>query len=252
MLSYVLEISIAGEAKMLHSGPGALVPSLLLAACAWSSTAQAATAVDLELVLAVDVSGSVSRDEQALERTGLVAAFQDRQVIEAILALPRGLAVAVVAFAGAGQTRTIVGWQLLSDTASVQAFAQQVAESLPFAFERCGLTAVGDALRWSQQALVDNAYVGAARIDVAGDGSSSEGEDTATSRDRAVAAGITVSGLAIQNEEFRLEEYYRRNVIGGPGAFVLTAVDYESFALAMRLKLLRELAPGPTAERGPI
>ena len=237
---------------MFHTRMGALISSLVLAGCPWSSTTLAATAVDFELVLAVDVSGSVSRDEQELERTGLVRAFQDAQVIEAVRALPRGLAVAVVAFAGAGQTRTIVGWQLLSDTASVRAFAQQIAEALPFAFERCGLTAVGDALRWSQQELADNAYVGVAKIDVAGDGSSSEGEDTATARDRAVAAGITISGLAIQNEEFRLEEYYRRNVIGGPGAFVLTAVDYESFALAMRLKLLRELAPGPTAERGPI
>jgi hypothetical protein len=232
---------------MLHARLGALAPSLLLAACPLSSAALAAMPVDVELVLAVDVSGSVSRDEQELERTGLVRAFQDPQVIDAIRALPRGLAVAVVAFAGAGQTRTVVGWQLLNDAASAWAFAARLAEALPFAFERCGLTAVGDALRWSQQELADNPYSGAAKIDVAGDGSSSEGEDTAASRDRAVAAGITISGLAIQNEEYRLEEYYHRNVIGGPGAFVLTAVDYESFAAAMRLKLLRELAPGPTA-----
>ncbi len=91
-----------------------------------------------------------------------------------------------------------------------------------------------------------------AEIDVVGDGQSSDGESPGPARDRAVAVGVTINGLAIVNEEPYLDEYYRRTVIGGPAAFVLTAVDYESFALTMRRKLLQEIAPGPSAARGPI
>jgi hypothetical protein len=221
--------------------------ALMAALIALPMAARAGQPVDIELVLAVDVSGSINRDEQELERTGLVRAFQDDQVIDPIRALPRGLAVAVVAFAGAGQTRTAVGWQHLTDATTTLAFAARIAAAFPVRFERCGLTAIGDALAASLQELGTNAYVGRAKIDVSGDGMSSEGRDTASARDRALAAGVTINGLAILNEEFRLEEYYRRAVIGGPGAFVLAAADYESFALAIRLKLLRELAPGPTA-----
>ena len=94
-----------------------------------------------------------------------------------------------------------------------------------------------------------NGYRGLAKVDVSGDGQSSEGEDTASARDRALAAGVTINGLVILNEESHLEEYYRKTVIGGPGVFVLTAVDFTSFAEAIRLKLLRELAPAPSADR---
>ena len=88
-----------------------------------------------------------------------------------------------------------------------------------------------------------------AKIDVSGDGKSSDGEYPGPARDRAVAAGITINGLAILNEEPYLAEYYRRTVIGGPGAFVMSATGYESFAEAIRLKLVRELVPGPVAVR---
>ena len=216
------------------------------------AVAAAEQPVDVELVLAVDVSGSVDADEQALERTGLVQALQDQGVIEAISRLPLGLAVAVVAFAGAGQTRTIVPWRRLTDDGQIAGFAAEIAGAFPVVFEYAHKTAIGDAIDWSRQELMGNGYRGRPEIDVVGDGESSDGEYPGPARDRAVAVGITINGLAILNEEPYLDEYYRRTVIGGPGAFVLTTVDYESFALAMRRKLLQEIAPGPSAARGPI
>jgi hypothetical protein len=127
------------------------------------------------------------------------------------------------------------------------AFADRIAAVFPVRFEYTHKTAIGDALLWSMTELADNGYVGAARIDVSGDGTSSDGEYPGPARDRAVAAGITISGLAILNEEPYLDEYYHRTVIGGPGAFVMTAADYSSYAAALRRKLLQELAPGPSA-----
>ena len=166
-------------------------------------------------------------------------------------ALPRRLAVAVVGFAGADQTRTVVGWQRVSDERGAAALADQIADAFPITWSECGgLTAVGEAIAWSLWELARNAYDGMAEIDVSGDGSNSQGEDLTAARDRAVATGVPINRLAIINEETRLAEYYQRKVIGGLGAFVLTAVDHTSLALAIRLKLLRELAPRPVAARG--
>lgn len=219
------------------------------ALCAASAEVGAETPVDVELVLAVDVSGSVDAGEQELERTGLVRAFREPVVIDAIVGLPRGLAVAVVAFAGAGQTRTVVSWRRLVDPADIAAFADQIATAFPVQFAYANSTAIGDGILWSQRELASNGYRGRAKIDVSGDGRSCDGEYPGPARDRAVAAGIVINGLAILNEEPDLDEYYRRTVIGGPGAFVMTAADYESFAQAIGRKLLQEVAPGPTASR---
>ncbi len=163
--------------------------ALLSIPFALTSNASALVPVDIELVLAVDVSGSVNSAEQELERTGLVRAFQDKAVIDAISTLPRGLAVAVVAFAGAGQTRTVVGWQHLTNSATSALFAERIAAAFPVAFDKCKMTAIGDALTWSLKELAGNGYGGLAKVDVSGDGRSSEGEDTASARDRALAAG---------------------------------------------------------------
>jgi hypothetical protein len=208
-------------------------------------------AVDIELVLAIDVSGSVDAGEQALERTGLVEAFRDPAVVAAIEALPAGLAVAVVAFAGEGQVRTVVGWRRVSDGADCAALARAIGAAFPILYP-AGKTAIGDALAWSRGELASNGYRGRAKIDVSGDGRSTQGAYPGPERDLAVAAGITINGLAIVNEEPYLAEYFRRTVIGGPGAFVMTADDYASFAGAIRRKLLQELAPGPTSARGPV
>jgi hypothetical protein len=203
--------------------------------------------VDLELVLAVDVSGSVDATEQALQRHGLVAAFRDPEVSEAIAALPQGLAVALVAWAGAGQQQTPVGWRRLTDRASAEDFAARVDAALAVPFGP-GKTAIGGALAWSLAELAGNGFDGRAKIDVSGDGFN-DGAPPGPVRDAAVASGITINGLAITSDEPYLADYYQRNVAGGPGSFVVIASDYRAFGAAIRRKLLRELVPGPTAAR---
>ena len=154
-----------------------------------------------------------------------------------------------MAFAGAGQTRTVVGWRRLTDRQTIDDLAERIAAAFPVEFAYAHKTAIGDAVSWSMGELASNGFAGRADIDVSGDGMSSDGEYPGPARDRAVAAGITINGLAILNEEPYLAEYYRRTVIGGPGAFVMSATGYESFAEAIRLKLLHELVPGPVAVR---
>jgi Protein of unknown function (DUF1194) len=205
--------------------------------------------VDVELVLAVDLSGSVDDAEQGLQREGLVAAFRDPEVADAIAALPEGVAVALVAWAGAGQVRTLVAWRRLTDKVSAGDFAARVGAALPAAFGPGGKTAIGDALTWSLAELAGNGFAGRAKIDVSGDGHNTDGAYPGPVRDTAVAAGVTINGLAIVNQEPSLANYYRKNVIGGPGAFVMAADDYRAFGEAIRRKLLRELAPGPVAAR---
>jgi hypothetical protein len=214
-----------------------------------NQSAYGAEAVDIELVLAVDVSGSVDGAEQELQRRGLAAAFRDPGVVAAIRALPSGLAAAVVAFAGAAQCRTVVDWRLLTDQASTEGFADAVGDAFPVAFDYTHKTAIGDALVCSRDELAHNGFQGRATIDVSGDGHTTDGVYPGPVRDAAVAAGVTINGLAIVNEEPYLEDYYRRNVVGGSGAFVMTADDYDAFGKAIRRKLLRELEPGPTAAR---
>ncbi len=200
--------------------------------------------VDIELVLAVDVSGSVDGVEQDLQRRGLSGAFRDVAVIDAITALPDGLAVALVAWAGVDEQRTLIAWHRLTDAASAMQFADLIDGALPVELGSSPYTALGDALIWSLAELARNGYAGRGKIDVSGDGRNNCGEYPQPVRDRAVADGVTINGLAILNEDPYLTNFYQRSVIGGPGAFVLSATDYESFAEAMRRKLLRELAPG--------
>ena len=213
------------------------------------SAALATQPVDIELVLAIDLSGSVDGAEQALQRDGLAAAFRDREVVDAIGSLAGGAAMALVGWAGAGQERMLVPWCHLSGRASAADFADRIAAALPARFDGPAKTAIGDALAWSLAPLASNAFTGRRVVDVAGDGRSTDGAYPGPERDKGVAAGATINGLVILNEEPYLDEYYRLTVIGGPGAFVMSIADYGDYAVAIRRKLLRELAPGPTASQ---
>ena len=206
---------------------------------------------DIELVLAVDVSISVDSLELDLQRQGLSAAFRDPAVIDAIRANPQGVAVAMMLWAGEGQQRTVVDWMRLTDGASAERFAAAIDAALTGDPMLVGKTAIGDALYVALQALDANGIDGSRRkIDVSGDGHANEGLKPERVRDFAVSGGITINGLAIINDEPYLEEYYRKHVIGGPGAFVLVAADYHDFVEAVRRKLLRELTPAETADKG--
>ncbi|MEE8505145.1 MAG: DUF1194 domain-containing protein [Kiloniellales bacterium] len=204
--------------------------------------------VDLELVLALDASASVSDEEFDLQVFGLAEAFRHRSVVQAIRAAgDLGLAVALVQWADYRQHALSVDWAVLRDTASARQFAKRidgVKRSV------AGSTAIGGALEFAILQLGGNGFAGRRKvIDVSGDGRSNQGPAAWLVRNLAVARGITVNGLAILNEDPTLDRYYLTNVIGGPGAFVMTANDYAAYRLAILTKLVTEISGPPTAAR---
>ena len=204
--------------------------------------------VDLEIVLAVDASASVSDEEFNLQVRGLAEAFRHRSVGQAISATgDLGLAVALIQWADYRQHALSVDWTVVRDAASARQFAKQVDGVRRTVY---GNTALGVALEFAILQLEGNGFAGRRKvIDVSGDGPSNQGSAAWLVRDLAVARGITVNGLAILNEVPTLDRYYFTNVIGGPGAFVMTANDYAAYRLAILTKLLKEISGPPTAAR---
>ena len=210
-------------------------------------------AVDLELALGVDVSASVSEAEFDLQRHGLAEAFRD-PAVQAALEAGDGIAVALFYWAGDQEQSMVVEWSLVSDAASSAEFADKIETTerrfgapLGRSGRSSGKTAIGEAMWFGAQATVTNAYVGErVVVDISGDGWTNTGRTSASIRDRVVAAGITLNGLAILNEVADLVAYYRDNVVGGPGAFVESASDYHDFVRAIRRKLLREILWRPS------
>jgi uncharacterized protein DUF1194 len=223
-----------------------LVALALIALAGSSSRSLAEVPVELELILAVDASGSVSAAEFDLQVQGLAAAFRDRDVIAAIQdAGPGGIAIALVQWSSPGQQLLAVNWSLVFDSASAETIAQKIVAAGRLIL---GETAIDGALRFAMVELAVNAYSGERRIiDLSGDGATNWGASPDRARDQAVTAGITINGLAVANEQPDLGHYYRDHVIGGPGAFVITAANYEDFARAIRLKLIEEIAGRPAA-----
>lgn len=214
------------------------------------ATAQpaAAKSVDLALVLAVDVSGSVNNERFELQRRGYAEAFASREVMDAIAAGENhAIIVTLVEWSGAGHQRQMIGWTLVEDPASAESFGSAIAEaSRAFA----DWTSISGAIDYSM-ALFAQAPAESARrvIDISGDGINNNGRSVLEARDAAVNAGVTLNGLPILTEYPDLDAYYQENVIGGPGAFALAASDFNSFGAAILGKLVREIAgtPGPTA-----
>jgi len=219
----------------------------------------AAVTVDLELVLAVDVSSSISRREYQLQMQGLAQAFRSREVIETIVNFaPRGVAVSLFQWGGVGEHATMVPWLLVMDAAGAETVAAAIDRSLRLG-ENSG-TALGEAIRIATEMFEASGYEGARRvIDVSGDGHANVGIAPSDARAAALAAGITVNGLVILNEEPELDRYYSAHVIGGEGAFLIDATDFEDFARAIRAKLVREIggdrlveAPSEDGGAGPV
>ncbi len=205
--------------------------------------ASAQTPVELELVLAVDTSASVSNDEYTLQMAGIANAFRHPEVLEAITSYGvSGVAVTVVQWSAGDQQMQSVRWHHVSDADSAERLARKIEVS-PRAFG-VNTTAIGSALRFSVRLFDGNGFAGRRQtIDVSGDGRNNAGLVASTERDRAVAAGVTVNGLAILNGDTELARYYRINVMGGARAFVDTADDFVDFARAIRDKLIREISP---------
>lgn len=202
-----------------------------------------AAAVELELVLAIDVSASVNDDEYALQRLGTVAAFRDPAVQDAVSMAPGGIAVTVFHWASRGYQVVAIPWTRLQSPESVDAFADEVAR-MPRLISGGG-TSIHAALAFGHRLFDDSPVTGRRRIiDLAGNGVADELTATLKTRDRIVAAGVVINGLAIEELKDDLTSYFRDNLIGGPGAFVETAWDFHDFANALRRKLLREIG-GP-------
>jgi hypothetical protein len=219
----------------------------------WNAHSHAKEPVDLLLVLAADVSRSVDADKFELQREGYSAAFGDPRVINAITSGLHGrIAVCFIEWSGAGSQRLVIDWTRIEDVSSAKQFADQLLE-IPRSFANTTSISCGIDIALAQ---LGRAPFDAERrvIDISGDGNNNSGGDVRLSRDEAAAAGVTVNGLVILTDERfswspehtnpagGLEKYYRDNVIGGPGAFVLVAKDFNSFGNLLIKKLIAEIA----------
>jgi len=207
------------------------------------------TVVDLELVLAVDVSNSIDLDEARLQRDGYIAALGDESVLAAITAGRTGrIALAYVEWASVDHFEVVVDWQLTDSDASAALFATRLKAS---PISRALTTATGAAIDRAAALFTANGYAGRRVIDISGDGIANAGPRVERSRDRAVAAGITINGLPIAFDpdnphglpnKVDLARYWRECIIGDPGPFVVVAESFRTFARAVREKLVLEIA----------
>lgn len=229
---------------VLRTCLGAALLSLLIA----TSPAQAVP-VDLELVLAIDVSYSVDNEEAQLQRQGYFDALVHPRVLQAIAGGPnKAIAVAYMEWAGNFHNRIVADWTIIRDRASAEAFVARIAATIP---TRASRTSISGAIDFAVRMFDDNGFEGTRRvIDVSGDGKNNQGRPAWAARDDAVARGITINGLPIvggapnfgQPPEDDLVDHYRDEVIGGPGAFLVVAEGFNAFTNAVLSKLVREVA----------
>src|SRR6185437_999815 len=206
-----------------------------------------AEGVDLLLVLAADVSRSIDDLEFDLQRKGYAAALSDPRVLKAITGgANRAIALSFIEWSGSGEQKVVVDWTTIRDGEDAGVVAQQILKA-PRSF--LSRTSISEAIDFSVAQLGD-ARAAAERkvIDISGDGTSNAGRPVTDARDEAVAKGITINGLAIINTQTRpgfqmhtqppggLPNYYRENVIGGTGSFLLVVENFDTFTDAMTRK----------------
>ncbi len=222
--------------------------------------AHAAEPVDVALVLVTDVSRSIDDSEFELEKQGYATAFTNPEVIAAIHGGPIGaIAVTYIEFASTYEVKTLLDWTVIRDDSSARAFSERLVRTPRSAY---GRTAIGSGIELGLKALSTAPYDAQRRvIDVCGDGTNNNGPDVSGVRDDAVAAGITINGLAIINDHpvswtfahvqppGGLANYYRENVTGGNGSFVSEVHDFQTFGTAMTRKLINEIADAGTHRR---
>ncbi|MFG1395058.1 DUF1194 domain-containing protein [Xanthobacter agilis] len=243
-----------GTRRLWH---GAWLAGLALVASDAATAGEAGTTpVDLELVLAVDISYSMDTEEQALQRNGYAAAVTSPEFLQALRLGPQGrIAVAYVEWAGENEQQVVVAWRIIDGPQTAQAFAAAVT-SAPL--HRVYRTSISSALLYSADQFDLNGFKGPRRvIDVSGDGVNNQGPPVEVARDAVVGRGITVNGLplvmkrgsAAAVDAPELDIYYEDCVIGGPGAFVIPVEHMSEFARAIKTKLVLEVAgvvPEPT------
>lgn len=231
------------------------VAALLMAVAAWlgPAPARAEGDVDLLLVLAADVSRSLDAKKFGLQRQGYAAALVLPRVLKAIESGPMGrIAICFIEWSGASAQAVMVDWTVIANADDAQRFAAKVLEAPRPFYDR---TAIGNAIDYSV-AHLERAPMRGTRwvIDVSGDGTSNAGRSVLVARDAALAKGITINGIAILSEvplpsnpwhthpPGGLLAWYENNVIGGPGAFAISADGFEAFGASIASKLIKEIA----------
>ena len=230
----------------------ALMRGVLIFACAAiepiGAVAAAEVRVDLELVLAVDVSRSMDMDELGIQRDGYAAAFRHPDVISAIRSGPlQSIAVTYVEWAGPEHQVVVLPWTIIDGEAAARAFSDRLLSSPP---GRYSGTSISGGLIFAASAFADNGFAGERRvIDVSGDGPNNRGVPVEPVRTEIVEQGITINGLPLLVKEpfgpysiDNLDVYYEECVIGGPGAFLIPVHDMSQLAAAIRRKLVLESA----------
>ncbi|MEM8812230.1 MAG: DUF1194 domain-containing protein [Pseudomonadota bacterium] len=205
--------------------------------------------VDVELVLAVDISQSMDKEEQKIQREGYVSAILSPQFLQAVKLGPIGrIAVTYIEWGGKGEHFTVANWQMIEDAADARAFAAKIAEAPLRKVQR---TSISSALVHASLAMEVNGFQGLRKvIDISGDGPNNQGELVTASRDAVLASGVTINGLPLMLKKRsigwyhlpNLDHYYQDCVIGGPGAFAIPVKSLEGFADAIRMKLVMEIA----------
>jgi len=236
------------------------VVAALMATTAWTST-HSAERVDLLLVLAADVSGSMDKSKFQLQRSGYAAAFSSPRVIEALRGGAKGrIAAAFIEWSSVLQQKVVIDWTMISDDETARQFGDRIMEA-PRAFAG-NSTSISAGIDFGMTQLDRAPYEAHRRvIDVSGDGDNNAGREPAVARDVAIAKGITINGLVILSEPQShfysshisppggLANYYRNNVIGGAGAFVAVAENFNSFGNAITKKLIAEMAQAEPQQR---
>ncbi len=202
-------------------------------------------AVDLALVLAVDASGSVDASRFDLQKRGYADAFANPRVVYAIrTGSLQAIAVTMVQWTGPEMQHVVVDWTLIDDPDSALRFSRMIAAAPRALFG--GGTSISGAIDTGMALFERSGFRGDRHvIDISGDGANNRGRPAASARDEAVRSGVVINGLPILTLEPDLDRYYRDNVIGGPGSFVIPVDSYENFAAAILQKLIQEIAAAP-------
>jgi len=244
-----------GRRHFLAAGGVAAFAMAAISVAVWAAPARFvdngpnAVPVDLELVLAVDVSYSMDPDEQALQREGYVKALSSKEFLQALRQGPNGkIAVTYIEWSSQYDQKIVMPWRLIADPESADAVASELA-SAPY--QRRSRTSISGGLQFAKSLFDNNGYHGLRRvIDVSGDGANNSGPPVTQVRDEVVASGITINGLPLMLKRANpgtmdiqnLDVYYEDCVIGGPGAFVIPVRERAQFVEATREKLVLEVA----------
>jgi uncharacterized protein DUF1194 len=220
-----------------------------------SADKESSPSVDVELVIAVDVSYSMDMDELAVQREGYAQAIVSKEFLQALKSLPIGkISVTYFEWAASSDQKIIIPWRVIDGPETADAVADEIMKT---PIRRASRTSISGAIYFAMPLLEANPYRGLRRvIDISGDGPNNNGLPVVGARDIALAKGITINGLPIMVKEpsystmdiENLDWYYEDCVIGGPGSFVVPIKDREKFKEAIRTKLLLEVA-GRTPER---